>query len=84
MYISKFLLTIFAGFEFAYLSYHIFSLIRDLAYYAKHKEKLYTSKQKEIFLLNERIAKLEKEKSYLELQLQEITETMIKNLQEKS
>ena len=50
----------------------------------KYKQPLYTSREREILSLEEKIEALVKANTYLESQLQQITENMIKNLQEKS
>tara|TARA_B100001057_G_C22102614_1_gene663855 strand:- start:2 stop:250 length:249 start_codon:yes stop_codon:yes gene_type:complete len=82
--LPQLVLIIFSLFGFAFLSYHILAATKELYYYVRHKQPLYTSKQKEIFYLQEKIKTLTETNAYLELQLQQITETMIKNLQEKS
>lgn len=68
---------------FSYLSYLIHILIINLYSYLKYKKPVYTTKDKEIFLLEEKISVLQKQNAHLELQLQEITQNMIKQLQEK-
>lgn len=84
MYLPQSVLIIFAIFGFAFLAYHILAGIKEIYFYIKYKQPLYTSKQREIFSLQEEVKTLTKANAYLELQLQQITENMIKNLQEKS
>lgn len=83
MIISKEVLLFFATIGFGFSNYFLLAILKELFHYWKYKSFLYTSKEKEIFRLNQQINSLQKEKSFLELQIQEITTNMIKNLQEK-
>tara|TARA_B100000927_G_scaffold269646_1_gene245215 strand:- start:1623 stop:1883 length:261 start_codon:yes stop_codon:yes gene_type:complete len=67
----------------AYFSYSLIYLTKTINSYLVYKQPLYTSKDKEIFLLKEKISELQKKNSFLESQIQEITQNMITQLQEK-
>lgn len=81
--LNQYIFIFFALVGFSFSSYILINCFRQAAHRLRFGRFMYTSQEKEIFLLKEQISLLNKSNAELELQLQEITQSLIKNLRDK-
>ena len=83
LFVNETLNTYFAFLGFAYTCHFMLAGIKNLIHYIRNGSFIYTTKEREIFSLSEKLSLTLQDKAKLETQLQEITQHMIKRLQEK-